>query len=67
MTTEKFEQKQAEMSNEELIRLANKEVIELAKTYGNSHKMSVPPSINDTDMLLSEVIRRFEKLTIKNN
>jgi phosphoheptose isomerase len=67
MTEEKFEQKQAEMSNEELIRLANKEVIELCKTGGKSIRMCVPPSINDTDMLLSEVIRRFEKLTTKNN
>ena len=67
MTEEKFEQKQAEMSNEELIRLANKEVRELAMTGGKSHKMCVPPSIYDTDMILSEAIRRFETLTTKNN
>ena len=30
MTAEEFEQKQAEMSNEELIKLADKQVIELA-------------------------------------
>jgi hypothetical protein len=67
MKEEKFEQKQAEMSNEELIRLANKEVLELARTGGNSHRMCIPPSIYDTDMILSEVIRRFETLTTKNN
>ena len=39
MTTEQFEQKQAAMSNEELIELALKQVSELAKTGGRSHRM----------------------------
>ena len=34
MTTEQFEQKQAAMSNEELIELASKQVSDLAKTGG---------------------------------
>jgi hypothetical protein len=62
MTTEEFAIKQAEMSNEELIKLADKQVSELAKTGGRSHKMSVPPQITDTDMIFCELIKRFEKL-----
>lgn len=60
MTTEEFLKKQAEMSDKELIELAEKEVIELARTYGNSHKMCVPPRITDTDIILSELIKRFK-------
>jgi hypothetical protein len=58
--TEEFEQRQAEMSNEELIERAEKEVSELARTYGKSHRMCIPPMITDTDIILSELIRRFK-------
>lgn len=64
MTTEYFEQRQAEMSDKELIERANKEVIELAKTGGRSIRMCVPPMITDTDMVLCELIKRFEKLSM---
>ena len=57
---DKFQQKQAKMSDNELIKLAEKEVSELARTYGQSHKMCIPPMVTDTDMLLSELIRRFK-------
>lgn len=60
MTTEQFMQKQAEMSNAELIDLAKKQVTELAKTGGRSHRMCVPPLVTDTDMLFCELIKRFE-------
>ncbi len=63
MTTEELEFMQAKMSNKELIELAEKQVSELARTGGRSHKMCVPPEITDTDMLFSELIRRF-KLSI---
>lgn len=62
--TELFYKKQAEMSNEELIALAEKEVGELAKTYGKSHKMTIPPMITDTDMVLTELIRRFKEANL---
>jgi hypothetical protein len=62
MTQEQFEQEQAAMSNEELIELAGKQVSELARTGGRSHRMCVPPMITDTDMLFSELIRRFKSL-----
>jgi plasmid maintenance system antidote protein VapI len=59
--TEELKKRQAEMSNEELIERANKEVSELARTYGRSHRMTIPPMITDTDIILDEVIRRFVK------
>lgn len=63
MTVEEFELKQSKMSDGELINLCQKEVGELASTYGKSHKMTIPPSIKDTDMLLSELIKRFKMLS----
>jgi hypothetical protein len=59
MKTEEFQKRQAEMSNEELIERAEKEVSELARTYGKSLRMCIPPMITDTDIILSELIRRF--------
>jgi len=53
--------KQAAMPDKELIFLAQQEISELAKSYGKSHHMSIPPQIKDTDMILSELIRRYKK------
>lgn len=60
MTTEQFEEKQAAMSDKELIELAEKQIHKLAKTGGESHKMCVPPIITDTDMLLCELVKRYK-------
>lgn len=60
MTLEQFEQKQKNMSNEDLILKCKKEISELARTGGRSHKMTVPPQVDDTDMLFSELVVRFE-------
>jgi hypothetical protein len=65
MTAEELYRKQAQMADSELIDLCKAQVSQLAKTYGKSHKMSVPPQITDTDMLLSELIRRFTITTIQ--
>jgi len=61
MTTEQFEIKQRSMSDKELIENVKKQISELAKTGGKSHRMCVPPQVTDTDMLLSELVRRYEK------
>ena len=58
---EQFRDKQANMSNEALIGFVEDQISDLAKSYGKSHKMSIPPSITDTDMLLSELVRRFKE------
>ena len=63
MTVEEFELKQSKMSDSELIDLCQKEVGELASTYGKSHRMTIPPMVTDTDMLLSELIKRFKMLS----
>lgn len=63
MTPEqKLRQKQSEMQDSLLIYLANKEIDKLCKTGGRSFRMSIPVKIDDTDMILSELVRRFEKL-----
>jgi len=60
MTEEQFKQKQKNMSNEDLILECRRQVSELAKTGGRSHKMCIPPMITDTDMIFSELLDRFE-------
>jgi hypothetical protein len=60
MTAEQFKQKQKNMSNEDLILECRRQVSELAKTGGRSHKMCIPPMITDTDMIFSELLDRFE-------
>ena len=50
-----------EISDTDLIGMANKALRRLCATRGNSFTMTVPPSIDDTDIVLSEVISRFEK------
>jgi hypothetical protein len=58
--------KQEAMSDLTLIGFAEEQITELARTGGRSHKMCVPPNITDTDMLFSELVRRFKKLTSAN-
>ena len=37
-----------------------RQITELARTGGKSHRMCVPPMPEDTDMILSELIKRFK-------
>ena len=60
MTEERLKELQTEMSNETLIKLVEKTITDLALTGGRSHRMTVPPQIDDTDMLLSEMVKRFK-------
>lgn len=62
MTDKEFQMLQEEMTDLELIELAEKEVSKLAETGGKSITMTVPVEVTDTDMILSEVIKRFKKL-----
>jgi len=59
-TADDFSKEQQQMPDSELIKLVKEQISNLAKTGGRSHTMCVPPSIKDTDMLLSELVRRFE-------
>tara|TARA_R110000868_G_C10800625_1_gene757049 strand:- start:184 stop:522 length:339 start_codon:yes stop_codon:yes gene_type:complete len=60
MTEKRLNELQSEMSNETLIDLAEKQISELARTGGRSHRMCVPPMPEDTDMLFSELVKRFK-------
>lgn len=59
-----FEQQQQSMSDAELINLCKEELSKLCKTGGRSFKMTVPVRVKDTDMLFSELIRRFERCLV---
>lgn len=65
MTEENLKSKLASLSNDELITRCRKQVSDLARTYGKSHRMSVPPQTDDTDIILTELIDRF-KIAVKN-
>lgn len=57
---EKFQEQQSQISDKKLIELAEKQIRSLARTGGKSHTMTVPPSVNDTDMIFCELIKRFK-------
>jgi len=61
---ELFKQKQAEMTDKELHDLVRTELSKLCKTGGKSLTMRVPPTVTDTDMLISELLNRFKRLTV---
>jgi len=63
MTVERLKELQSEMSNETLIKEVERQITELARTGGKSHRMCVPPTPEDTDMIFSELVKRF-KLTL---
>lgn len=58
---EALKYKQSEMSDTELIEKCSNQISLLCKTYGDSFRMTIPPSINDSDMLLSELVRRYQE------
>lgn len=57
-----FRQKQADMSNDELIKLCQSELSKLCKTGGNSFRMCIPLMVTDTDILFQELLDRFTEL-----
>jgi hypothetical protein len=62
MTYEEFQEKVKAIPDQELVEMAQKELSKLCSTGGQSFTMTVPPRIDDTDIILSEVIKRFEVL-----
>lgn len=62
MTHEKFQEKVKSIPDLELAEMAHKALSELCSTGGRSFTMTVPPRVDDTDIILSEVIKRFEML-----
>jgi hypothetical protein len=45
--------------DQQLAEMAQSALSKLCSTGGRSFTMSVPPKLDDTDIILSEVIRRF--------
>ena len=62
MKTEEFNKARSGITDVDLIEKAHTVLSELCKTGARSFTMTVPPSINDTDMIFGEVIRRFQQL-----
>jgi len=67
MTIEEFNEQKAAISDEKLAEMACISLSELCETGARSFKMTVPPRTDDTDIIFSELIRRFEKLIDQNN
>jgi hypothetical protein len=61
MTVKEFREDQAAMPDQELLTLVKADLSKLCITGGKSIHMSVPPRPTDTDMLIVELIRRYEE------
>lgn len=64
MTHEEFQKRVQNIPGPELIEMAEKAVSKLCKTGAKSFTMSIPPRIDDTDVVLIEIIQRFKKLAL---
>ena len=62
MTPEEFQEKAKAIPDQELVEMAQKALSKLCSTGGQSFTMTVPPRVDDADIILSEVIKRFEVL-----
>lgn len=60
MTHEEFQEQVKNITDQELIQKADDAVSKLCKTGAKSFTMTVPPRIDDTDIILSEIIHRFK-------
>ena len=58
-----FREKQLQMTNKELADLVCEETTKMCRTGGKSFTMRVPVNVKDTDMLISELVRRFRVLS----
>lgn len=67
MKQEEFEQKQAEVSDKELTETIMKTVLKMCASGDKTFTMSVPPRVDDFDMAVFELIRRFENCKQQQN
>lgn len=61
MTTEELHSKLAEIPDKELLVICKTELSNMCRSGGKSFTMRVPVTEKDTDMLLSELFRRFDR------
>ena len=62
MTVEQFDKKQSEMPDNELLEKTRKSLSKLCETGGKSLSMSVPPNVDDFDMLVCALMSRFKNV-----
>jgi hypothetical protein len=60
-----IQEKLEAIPNLELVEIAQKALSKLCSTGGQSFTMTVPPRLDDTDVVLSEVIKRFLSLHLE--
>ena len=65
MTHEEFQNRLHDIPDRKLIEEATLQLDKMCKNGAKSFIMTVPPQLTDTDMVFSELIRRFELLIIK--
>jgi hypothetical protein len=63
MTHEQFKLQVQAIPNKELVEMAKDAISKLCKTGARSFTMTVPPRIDDTDIILTEIIIRFDNLS----
>lgn len=61
MTTEELHSKLADIPDKELLSICKTELSNMCRSGGKSFTMRVPVTEKDTDMLLSELFRRFDR------
>ena len=66
-TAEEFEAEQRAIPDDRLAEMAQNALSRLCETGGRSITMTVPPRIDDTDMVIAEVIRRFKAYAAQQN
>mgnify|MGYP000290573016 CR=1 FL=1 len=64
MKTKEFNDKLSQIDDLVLVEKAKTSLSRLCETGGKSFTMRVPVTLEDTDIILSEVIKRFEQLVI---
>lgn len=63
MTEQQLNKKQAAMSDAELAEKCEKLIFDFDENGEKNWTRSIPPNVNDSDILLCELIRRFRDLT----
>ena len=63
MSHEEFQKKLAEIPTDQLIETAELIISKLCKTGGRSFTMSIPPRLDDSDIVLTEIVQRLKKNT----
>ncbi len=63
MSIQELREKQAAMSDQELAEKCENLIHELSESGGKRWRICVPAQVNDSDMLLCEIVRRFRDLT----